>query len=113
MSERDGEVAKRTKLGGSRPRLSIVETAKLESATFQVLPLSAGRAALQPMPFTVFKFEGETDPDVAFTEGLGGTIPYESEREVKRCNRLFEHISRSAPSPEDSVALLLRRVEGL
>ncbi|MCF2527868.1 helix-turn-helix domain-containing protein [Yinghuangia soli] len=89
----------------------LARVAKQDNVTIQVLPLSAGRMALQPVPFTVLKFGDEADPDVASSEDLGGTILYESEREVRRCNRLFDQISRAALTPDDSMMLLHARLE--
>ncbi|MYV98362.1 helix-turn-helix transcriptional regulator [Streptomyces sp. SID3343] len=91
--------------------LHIADVAALPNVEFRVLPLAAGRDALQPLPFTVLRFD-DPDPDVAFTEDLGGTIPHESEREVRRCNRLFRQICDAALTPEESITLILGRAEG-
>ncbi|MGW0659122.1 DUF5753 domain-containing protein [Streptodolium elevatio] len=91
--------------------LHVVEMARLPNVIVQVVPFSAGRQAAHSGGFVTLGFTRPGDPAVAFLEGIGGMISRDSEREVRRLERLFTSIEAAALSPEDTIALLLERAE--
>ncbi len=93
--------------------LHMVEMARLPNVTVQIVPFSAGRSAVQTAGFVVLKFADPVDPPVAFMDSIGDIILRDTQRDIRRCDRLFGQIQSAALSPEDSVALLLERAEGL
>jgi hypothetical protein len=91
----------------------LVEMASLPNVTLQVVPFSAGRSAAQGAGFVVLKFADPVDSPSAFMDAIGGIIPRDTQRDIRRCDRLFGQIRTAALAPEDSLALILERAESL
>jgi transcriptional regulator with XRE-family HTH domain len=83
----------------------LVKVSAWPNVALQVLPFEAGAHAGIDGPFAILQFE-LGDPDVACTEGAGGIVYLEKDREVRSCAEVFDRLRASALSPEASVALL-------
>ena len=109
------EGAVRRKVGGSavmRCQLEhLVQASRWPNVTLQVLDFDAGAHAGLIGPFAILEFPERTDPDVAYTESLGGMIYLEKDREVRACAEAFDRMRASALSPAASVELIQRAAE--
>lgn len=83
----------------------LIEAAGWPNVTIQVLGFDAGAHAGLDGPFAILQFDF-TDPDVAYTEGMGGFVYLEKEREVRACVEAFDRMRASALSPEASLVLI-------
>jgi transcriptional regulator with XRE-family HTH domain len=83
----------------------LVKASAWSNVALQILPFEAGAHAGMDGPFAILQFE-LGDPDVACTEGAGGIVYLEKDREVRACAEVFDRLRASALSPEASVALI-------
>jgi transcriptional regulator with XRE-family HTH domain len=104
------EAALRRRVGGAgvmRMQLErLVESAGQPNITVQVLPFSAGAHAGVEGSVLLMSFPEPSDPDVAYVEGLMGSIFLEKSDEIARCTLAFDHLRATALSPDDSVAMI-------
>jgi hypothetical protein len=111
------ESAIRRNIGGSavmgRQLLHLAEASRWSNVTLQVLAFDCGAHAGLIGPFSILEFPDRTDPEVAYTECLGGMIYLEKDREVRACAEAFDRMRASALSPAASVELILRVAEEL
>lgn len=105
-----GESAVRRAIGGPavmrRQLQHLVQASRWSNVTLQVLAFSCGAHAGLIGPFSILEFPERTDPDVAYTECLGGMIYMEKDREVRACAEAFDRMRASALSPVASVELI-------
>ncbi|MHA6621315.1 helix-turn-helix domain-containing protein [Pseudonocardia sp. DLS-67] len=86
----------------------LVDTAKLDSVTVQVLPGDVGGHPGLDGAFTVLSFDGLGEPDMGYLEHPMGSMHIEKEEHVARARVVFDHLSSIALSPGESVALIER-----
>ncbi|GAA4951516.1 hypothetical protein GCM10023205_10480 [Yinghuangia aomiensis] len=85
----------------------------LPNVTLRVLPFSAERAILTG-GVSLFTFPSDSDPvdpPVAFNEYEGNMLLRDGDIEVRRFNRLLQHLASQALSPEDSKQLIQKRMD--
>lgn len=103
------EAAIRRRIGGPvvmrRQLEHLIKASMWPNVALQVLPFDAGAHAGIDGPFAILQFDLD-DPDVACTEGVGGIVYLEKDREVRVCAEVFDRLRASALSPQTSVALL-------
>lgn len=75
--------------------------------TLQVIPYGAGAHAGMHGAFVILKFT-EEDPDVIYVEGHGTDLFLESEADLKRYNRIFDHLKSVAAAPGETEAIVAR-----
>jgi transcriptional regulator with XRE-family HTH domain len=84
----------------------LIQASRWPNVTLQVLSFDSGAHAGLIGPFSILEFPERTDPDVAYTECLGGMIYLEKDREVRACAEAFDRMRASALSPAASVELI-------
>jgi Domain of unknown function (DUF5753) len=84
---------------------SLVVWAKRSHIRVQVLPFTAGTHAGLDGPFILLRFAGP-DPDIAYTEGMAGSVTLESLEDVARLRVAFEGIQQAALSEEESMEMI-------
>jgi transcriptional regulator with XRE-family HTH domain len=79
------------------------------NVTLQVLEFSSGLHPALSGPFAIIEFPERFDPDVVYSEGLGGQANIEErEREVKAQVEAFDLLRATALPPADSADLIRR-----
>ena len=68
----------------------LTEVSRWPNVTLQVLAFECGAHAGLTGPFAILEFPDRTDPDVAYTESVGGMIYLEKDREVRACAEAFD-----------------------
>jgi hypothetical protein len=86
----------------------LVEAAELDTVTLRVLPVSVGAHVGMSGAFTLLSFGELGEPDVLYTENLGGSSFSEKERAISRLHWRTSGCSPRHLSPDDSVALIRR-----
>jgi hypothetical protein len=84
----------------------LLEASEWPSVTLQVLPLSSGAHPALSGPFCILEFPERTDPDVVYTEGVGGHAYIERDSDVRACAEAFDLLRAAALSPADSVEMI-------
>jgi transcriptional regulator with XRE-family HTH domain len=111
------ESAVRRNIGGPavmrRQLHHLIQASRWPNVTLQVLAFGSGAHAGLIGPFSILEFPERSDPDVAYTESLGGMIYLEKDREVRACAEAFDRMRASALSPAASVELIQRAAEEL
>ncbi len=106
------ESAIRRNIGGAavmRNQLEhLLQASRWTNVTLQILAFEAGAHAGLIGPFSILEFPERTDPDVAYTESVGGMIYLEKDREVRACAEAFDRMRAAALSPAASVELIQR-----
>lgn len=104
------EASLRRRVGGNgvmRLQLErLAEAAGQPNVTLQVLPFSAGAHAGVEGSVLLMSFPEPSDPDVAYVEGMMGSIFLEKPDEIARCTLAFDHLRATALSPDDSLAMI-------
>jgi hypothetical protein len=88
----------------------LVDAAKLDSVTVQVLPTDVGGHPGLDGAFTVLSFDGLREPDLGYVEHPMGSVHIEKEEHVARARLVFDHLRAVALSPSESAALVERVV---
>jgi transcriptional regulator with XRE-family HTH domain len=86
----------------------LIKASRWPNVTLQVLGFECGAHAGLTGPFAILEFPERTDPDVAYTESLGGMSYLEKDREVRSCAEAFDRMRAAALSPAASVELIQR-----
>ncbi|GII76356.1 transcriptional regulator [Sphaerisporangium rufum] len=111
------EAALRRPVGGEdvmRAQLHrLADMASLANVTLQVLPYSAGAHAAMLGPFALLAFSDQGGDDVAYLEHATGSFYLEKPEDVRRYKSIFDHLSRSALDPDDSLVLINRMVHAI
>ncbi len=84
----------------------LLTAAELDTVTLHVLPTSVGIHAALASPFTILRFDGLGEPDVAYVEHSLGALLVEKKAEVRRARLLFDRLRSDALSPADSADLI-------
>lgn len=94
------------RMGGSetmRAQLdSLLTDARRPHVNLQVLPFDRGRHPGLNGGFAILTFEVGIDPDIAYLETPGGDIYLESEDDVSRRRVVFDQLSETAMSADES-----------
>jgi transcriptional regulator with XRE-family HTH domain len=105
------EAALHFQVGGPAARLEqlshLAASAELPNVTVQIIPYSSGADGTQTGAFTIIQL-GESDPDVAFTESVTGSLLVEDARHLRRLNRLYHSLASAALPPDESLQLITR-----
>ena len=111
------EGAIRRNIGGNavmRHQLEhLINASRWPNVTVQVLAFECGAHAGLTGPFAILEFPGRTDPDIAYTESVGGMIYLEKDRDVRSCSEAFDRMRAAALSPGASVELIERVLHDL
>jgi transcriptional regulator with XRE-family HTH domain len=86
--------------------MHLAEASEWPNVTVQVLPFTGGPHPGLNGPFCIIEFPERFDPDVVYTEGVGGHTYLEREREVRACAEAFDLLRAAALSPADSVVMI-------
>lgn len=90
----------------------LVELASLDNVTLQVVAADVGAHPGLTGWFELLEFADDS-PDVAYTDGIYGSVYLEDAEDVRRCTLLFGHLLGIALNPADSIALVNRVIEQL
>jgi transcriptional regulator with XRE-family HTH domain len=91
----------------------IVEMAKLDHVTVQVLPFSAGVHPAMDGSFSILGFPEPADPDVVYLENQAGSLYLEQEAEIDRYARMLRQLIAKALDPDESRRMIARVAKGL
>ena len=91
----------------------LTEVSRWPNVTLQVLAFECGAHAGLTGPFSILEFPDRTDPDVAYTESVGGMIYLEKDREVRACAEAFDRMRAAALSPGASLELIQQVLDEL
>jgi transcriptional regulator with XRE-family HTH domain len=104
------EAALRRLVGGPtvmREQLArLREVAALPNVTLQVAPFSAGGHAGMDGPFVILGFPEHRDPDMVYIESSRSGVYLEHAEDVQRYADMFEQLTASALTPDESDALI-------
>ncbi|MFE3197823.1 helix-turn-helix domain-containing protein [Embleya sp. NPDC059237] len=96
-------------VGGPEAHLELLdhllEITKLPNVDLRIIPYTAGAGGTHTGAFNVFSYDGG-DPDVAFSEGVSGSVFMNDPRDLVRVNRLFKNLGKVALSADDTRALI-------
>jgi transcriptional regulator with XRE-family HTH domain len=84
----------------------LADASQWPNVTLQVLPFSSGLHPALNGPFAIIEFPERFDPDVVYTEGVGGQDYLERERDVRARAEAFDLLRAAALSPADSTDLI-------
>jgi transcriptional regulator with XRE-family HTH domain len=85
----------------------LITMANMPNVTIQIVPFTVGMYVGMAENYTIFSFPDEEDPDVLYFEGAPGTIFSNDESgEIDVYRQMYEELSRTALSPEDSLQYL-------
>jgi len=84
----------------------LADASQWPNVTLQVLPFSSGLHPALNGPFAIIEFPERFDPDVVYTEGVGGQDYLERERDVRARAEAFDLLRAAALSPADSADLI-------
>jgi hypothetical protein len=76
------------------------------NVTLQVLPFTSGPHPSLNGPFCIIEFPERFDPDVVYTESVGGHAYLERDKDVRMCTESFDLLRAAALSPADSTDLI-------
>jgi transcriptional regulator with XRE-family HTH domain len=79
------------------------------NVTLQVLPFTSGPHPSLNGPFCIIEFPERFDPDVVYTESVGGHTYLERDKDVRMCAESFDLLRAAALSPADSADLISQR----
>ena len=91
----------------------LTKASRWPNVTLQVLAFECGAHAGLTGPFAILEFPDRTDPDVAYTESVGGMIYLEKDREVRSCAEAFDRMRAAALSPGASLELIQQVLDEL
>ncbi|WTW95737.1 helix-turn-helix domain-containing protein [Streptomycetaceae bacterium NBC_01309] len=90
----------------------LLERAELPNVSLSVLPFAATGGAYVG-GVTLFHFAQTGDSSMVFLEYQGGTTLLDTDREISRYQRLFDHVLRQTLSEDDSFRLIEQRRQAL
>jgi transcriptional regulator with XRE-family HTH domain len=103
------EAALRRKIGGRKVMHAqlekLIKAAELPNVTLLVMPDEMGVHAGLAGPLAILQFEAGTRP-VVYIDGHAGNLYLERGEDLRRCQSIMNHILASAPSPDQSLALI-------
>ena len=85
---------------------SLVSRGEQDNVTLQVLPFAAGAHAALDGAFSMLEFPHAKDPDVVYLEQATSGLILEDVAELKRYVEIFEHLTRLALDPDDSITFI-------
>jgi hypothetical protein len=91
----------------------ILEAARCDKVTVQVIPFVAGAHAAADGYFILLEFDDPNLSPVVFLEGLTGIHFRERKDEIARYREAIEYLRDSALSTRDSLSLINKAAEGL
>jgi Domain of unknown function (DUF5753) len=90
-----------------RQLIHLCEAAQWPNVTLQVLEFSSGLHPALNGPFVLIEFPERFDPDVVYSEGVGGQAYIEErEKEVRQRVEAFDLLRATALPPADSAELI-------
>jgi transcriptional regulator with XRE-family HTH domain len=84
----------------------LVSASMWPNVTIQVLPFTSGPHPSLNGPFCIIEFPERFDPDVVYTESVGGHTYLERDKDVRMCTESFDLLRAAALSPADSTDLI-------
>jgi hypothetical protein len=90
-----------------RQLVHLVEASQMPNVTLQVVEFCSGLHPALNGPFTIIEFPERFDPDVVYSEGVGGQAYIEErEKEVRARAEVFDLLRATALPPADSAELI-------
>lgn len=89
----------------------LLELSQLPNVNLQLLPLDSRQNATIGGPATLIEFREALDLDVVYLEGVAGDYYEEQPEEVARYRRIFERLSASALSLDETATLIAKVLE--
>jgi transcriptional regulator with XRE-family HTH domain len=103
------EAVLRRKIGGRKAMHAqlekLIKAAELPNVTLLVMPDDLGVHAGLAGQFSILQFESGTRP-VVYVDDQAGNLYLERGEDLRRCQSIMNHILASAPSPDQSLALI-------
>ncbi len=89
----------------------LIRATELDTVTLQVLPASLRGHPAMASPFTVLRFDGLGEPDLAYVEHSLGSMIVDKKSDVTAARLLFDRLQSAALGPADSLALIRQLAE--
>lgn len=86
--------------------IHLVEAAEAPHVTIQVLPYAVGAHPGMAGSFAIMDFPDPADPELVYIDSMAGDLFLEREADVRRYNRIFEHLRATALGPADSLCFI-------
>lgn len=93
--------------------LHLAEAAQIPNVTLQVLEFSSGLHPALNGSFAIIEFPERSDPDVVYSEGVGGQTYIEKHEEVQARAEAFDLLRATALPPAESAQLILSAARDL
>lgn len=91
----------------------LIELASQPNVTILAIPFSAERRGAYAGGLIRYDFPEPSSPSVVFLEAVGTSIMRDSDLELRRVGRIFEHLEATALPPAESANLIARRMDDL
>lgn len=89
---------------------ALLDAARLENVTVQVMPFRVGGHAGEAGAFTVLRFPEPELPDIAYVEQLTGAMYLERDEDIDNYSAAMEHLCVQSASPDESVDLISKMI---
>jgi transcriptional regulator with XRE-family HTH domain len=90
-----------------RQLVRLADAAQMPNVTLQVLEFSSGLHPALNGSFAIIEFAERSDPDVVYSEGVGGQTYIEKHEEVQARAEAFDLLCATALPPAESAGLIL------
>lgn len=81
--------------------------------TLQVIPFDTGAHPGMTGPFVMMDFPDKADPELVYTESMGGDLFLERDTDVRRYTTMFEHLRALGLSPTATERAIKKRIEAI
>jgi transcriptional regulator with XRE-family HTH domain len=91
----------------------LIDAGRQPHITLQVIPFDIGAHPGMTGPFVMMDFPDKADPELVYTESMGGDLFLERDTDIRRYTTMFEHLRALAMSPSDSERAIKKRIEAI
>jgi transcriptional regulator with XRE-family HTH domain len=89
---------------------ALLDAARLENITVQVMPFRVGGHAGEAGAFTVLRYPEPELPDIAYVEQLTGAMYLERDEDIDHYSAAMERLCVQSASPDESVDLISKMI---
>lgn len=91
----------------------LIDAGRQTHVTLQTIPFEIGAHPGMTGPFVIMDFPDKADPELVYTESMGGDLFLERDTDVRRYATMFEHLRALAMNPADSERAIKKRIDAL
>ncbi len=89
---------------------ALLDAARLENVTVQVMPFRVGGHAGEAGAFTVLRFPEPELPDIAYVEQLTGAMYLERDEDIDNYSAAMERLCVQSASPDESMDMISKMI---